>query len=70
MAKKVIPQVVDDISGELLDQGKHETVRFALDGVEYQIDLGAKNAEKLRKAFGRYIGRVPRKILDAYAASN
>lgn len=32
-----------------------ETVRFALDGREYEIDLGTENAEKLRAALAGYV---------------
>jgi len=52
--KKVIEQLVDDISGEEIgDAG--ETVYFALDGKSYEIDLGETNAAKLREALAPYI---------------
>ena len=51
MAQKVHVVMVDDI-----DQGEaDETVSFALDGVEYEIDLSAKNAAALRDALARYV---------------
>ncbi len=31
------------------------TVRFALDGTEYEIDLNAKHSEELRSALGKYV---------------
>lgn len=57
MAKKVqtITTFVDDISGDELADGKGETVKFALDGTTYEIDLGDKNAKKLRDALAPYI---------------
>jgi hypothetical protein len=51
MAQRVLVNLVDDIDG-----GKAvETVRFALDGVEYEIDLGKRNAERLRAAVAPHI---------------
>jgi hypothetical protein len=32
------------------------TVRFGLDGTEYEIDLNAKHAMELRNALARYVG--------------
>ena len=51
MAKNVVVQVVDDIDGG----EAAETVHFALDGKSYEIDLNAKNAASLRKAFAPFI---------------
>jgi hypothetical protein len=53
--KKVIEQLVDDISGDVIGDGAGETVYFALDGKSYEIDLGAKNAAQLREALQPYI---------------
>jgi hypothetical protein len=53
LARKVHVQLIDDISGE----EAQEPVRFALDGVEYEIDLAEENALGLRKALGPYIAR-------------
>jgi len=51
VAKQIIHKLVDDLDGGDAD----ETVRFALDGVQYEIDLSAKNAEKLRNIFAPYV---------------
>jgi hypothetical protein len=51
MAKRTIHMLVDDIDGGEAD----ETVRFAVDGVQYEIDLSKKNATKMRDALTRYI---------------
>nr|WP_281182180.1 Lsr2 family protein [Micromonospora mirobrigensis] len=51
VAKQIIHKLVDDLDGGDAD----ETVKFALDGVQYEIDLSAKNAEKLRDVFAQYI---------------
>jgi len=51
MAQKVQTLFIDDIDG-----GEAEgTVRFGLDGTEYEIDLSASNAEALRSALARYV---------------
>jgi hypothetical protein len=63
MAKKVIVELVDDYDGKTKAD---ETVRFGVDGVEYEIDLSLKNAGKLRAALepwtqpARRVGRIPR----------
>lgn len=51
MVKQIIHKLVDDLDGGDAD----ETVKFALDGVQYEIDLSNKNAEKLRDAFAPYV---------------
>lgn len=55
MAQRVITQLVDDIDGKEIVNGKGETVLFALDGTTYEIDLSDKNAEKFRGLFQEYI---------------
>ena len=56
MAQQVNIVLVDDIDGS----DAEETVSFALDGKEYEIDLSAKNAAKLRDAFAPYVGHARR----------
>ncbi|GIJ30728.1 Lsr2 family protein [Micromonospora qiuiae] len=51
MAKQIIHRLVDDLDGGDAD----ETVKFALDGVQYEIDLSSGNAGKLREVFGPYL---------------
>ena len=51
MAKQIIHKLVDDIDGGDAD----ETVKFALDGIQYEIDLSEKNAAKLREVFDAYV---------------
>jgi hypothetical protein len=41
----------DDIDGKKAD----ETVKFSLDGADYEIDLSKKNAAALRKAFAEFV---------------
>ncbi|MEU2665993.1 Lsr2 family protein [Micromonospora sp. NPDC007220] len=51
MAKQVIHKLVDDLDGG----DAVETVKFSLDGVQYEIDLSSANAEILRGAFAPYV---------------
>jgi hypothetical protein len=56
MAQKVQTLLIDDLDG-----GEAEaTVRFALDGTDYEIDLSAKHAQALRKALAPYLGAARR----------
>ena len=63
MATKVLTTLQDDIDGS----EAAETVRFALDGVEWEIDLSERNANRLRNslsdfiAHGRKVGGKRRK---------
>ncbi|WP_040796135.1 histone-like nucleoid-structuring protein Lsr2 [Nocardia higoensis] len=62
MARKVTVLLVDDIDGTSVAD---ETVAFALDGVNYELDLAASNAEQLRKMFAQWtpyarrVGKAP-----------
>jgi hypothetical protein len=56
MAQKVHVVLIDDIDGGDAD----ETVRFALDGVAYEIDLSASNAARLRNAMAEFVGHARR----------
>ncbi len=51
MASKTTVMLLDDVDGS----DAAETVRFGIDGVEYEIDLSDDNAQKLREAIGQYI---------------
>ena len=56
MAQKIQVLFIDDLDG-----GEAEgTVRFGLDGADYEIDLSAKNAAALRKALARYVDSARR----------
>jgi hypothetical protein len=50
MAKRTVHLLVDDLDGGDAD----ETITFALDGIQYQIDLSKKNAAKMREGLIRY----------------
>jgi Lsr2 len=51
MATKVLTTLQDDIDGSDATQ----TVRFALDGVEYEIDVSDRNANRLRNSLSEFI---------------
>lgn len=51
MARNVKVELLDDIDGTEAAQ----TVTFALDGIEYEIDLSDENAEALRTELAAYI---------------
>jgi hypothetical protein len=54
MAQKIQTLFIDDIDG-----GEAEgTVRFALDGAEYEIDLSAKHIDEFRDALKGYIAHA------------
>jgi len=52
VARREIVVLEDDLDGGKAD----ETVKFALDGIQYEIDLSEKNAQKLRTVFADYVG--------------
>lgn len=56
MAQKVQVILVDDLDGGEAD----ETISFALDGVNYEIDLSENNAESLRESLAEWIGHARR----------
>jgi len=56
MAQKVQTLLIDDLDG-----GQAEaTVRFALDGTDYEIDLSTTHAEALRKTLAPYLSAARR----------
>jgi hypothetical protein len=61
MARRTIVHLEDDLSGGAAE----ESVRFALDGRLFEIDLSEKNAAQLRQILAPYIraGRPVRGVL-------
>ncbi|WP_104181586.1 Lsr2 family protein [Arthrobacter sp. B0490] len=53
MSQRVQVHLVDDLNGE----EAQETVRFSLDGTNYEIDLTEQNAESLRSALSGYVDK-------------
>jgi Lsr2 len=71
MAQKVTVALEDDLTGGPAD----ETVRFAFDGTDYEIDLNAKNAAAFGKQIAPYVeharktGRAPSRRAGRSAAN-
>jgi hypothetical protein len=67
MVRKVQIVLADDLDGAAAD----ETVRFSVDGKDYEIDLNAGHAEELRRTLaefikaGRKVGGSPRRTSGA-----
>lgn len=59
MARRTIVETFDDIDGTPLET-EGETISFALDGVEYTIDLNKKNARDFRKKIDYYTEHATR----------
>jgi Lsr2 len=51
MAKRTVVLLEDDINGSEAS----ETVSFAVDGNDYEIDLNAAHANELRQALEKYV---------------
>jgi nucleoid-associated protein Lsr2 len=56
VAQKIQTLLIDDLD----DSVAEGTVRFGLDGGEYEIDLNAEHAKALRDALASYVGAARR----------
>src|SRR5690242_1784520 len=56
MASRTIVELTDDIDGK----PAAETIRFGLDGRDYEIDLSEKNAKELRKTLEPWVNSARR----------
>jgi hypothetical protein len=56
MVRKIQTLFIDDLDGGEADG----TVRFGLDGTEYEIDLSAEHARELRDALAHYVDAARR----------
>ncbi|MHA7154245.1 histone-like nucleoid-structuring protein Lsr2 [Arthrobacter sp. TMN-50] len=56
MAQELKILLIDDLDGGEAD----ETVRFGLDGVQYEIDLSKTHAKELRSALSNYVSGARR----------
>src|SRR5438132_855767 len=63
MAKKTVVETYDDLTGEKIDTAlvPDPTITFSIDGVDYEIELGAKNRDKFYAMFNPYI-QAARKV--------
>ena len=69
MAQKLVKLFVDDLDGS----EANETIRFGFDGVSYDIDLSAANAQEMRdtmRPFVEHARRVARSQSARTAASH
>ena len=57
VAQKVQTLLIDDLDGSAAEG----TVRFGLDGTEYEIDLNAEHAQQLRDTLAAYV-RAGRRV--------
>jgi hypothetical protein len=65
MAQRIQTFLLDDFDGSAADG----TVRFGLDGTQYEIDLNEVHAKELRTALARYIA-AGRRVAGARAAGS
>ena len=56
MAQKIQTLFIDDLDGSTAEG----TIRFGLDGTEYEIDLNAGHAKELRDVLARYVDAARR----------
>lgn len=54
MAQKIQTLLIDDIDGSEAEG----TIRFTLDGSEYEIDLSAAHSTELRKSLEKYVAHA------------
>ena len=64
VAREVTERLIDDLDGG----AAVETVTFALDGANYELDLSKKNAGAFRKALDRYIQAARRSTTSSRSA--
>ena len=63
MGQQVTVEGVDDLDGSR--ENGVTTVRFGLDGVEFEVDLGPSDAARLRELLGRYAARARSVLREA-----
>ena len=64
MAQRTITTLYSDLSGTEIEDGAGGTIRFALDGDNYEVDLTDAETEDLRGALAAYVAaarKVPRR---------
>jgi hypothetical protein len=60
VATQVVTSLIDDIDGSAIDDGAGESIEFAVNGVEYVIDLKTKNANEFHRKLDYYIEHATR----------
>jgi hypothetical protein len=66
MARKVQVRLLDDLDGTTAE----ETLKFGLDGINYEIDLNAQHADELRAGLARYVLKARRLGRERVAVSS
>lgn len=56
--KRITTELVDDLDGTVIGPSEGGTVTFALDGANYEIDLGRANQQQLRDALAPFIAQA------------
>jgi hypothetical protein len=58
MARETIQRIIDDVDGTELDPSDVIVETFTINGVDYQLDLGGKSAEKFDKDMQKWIDKA------------
>jgi hypothetical protein len=61
MAQRTVIRFIDDLDDTEIVDGVGETITFALDGRQYEIDLTNDHADEMRAVLDRYV-RAARKV--------
>ena len=69
MAKRITEILVDDLDGTEIVEGAGRSVKFAFEGVNYEIDLTEEHADEFREALSSYIA-VARKTGSSVRSSS
>ena len=59
MAQRTVITLIDDLDHKGVEADGH-TIRFAYQGIQYEIDLSEKNAKKLDKALAPFLAAARR----------
>ena len=59
MAQRTVIKLVDDLDNKEIEDGG-QTVSFSYNGVQYEIDLGEKNAKKFDDALAPFVAAARR----------
>ncbi|MFF4818071.1 Lsr2 family protein [Kitasatospora sp. NPDC001309] len=62
MARQTIQliKIIDDVTGEELDESQLDTVTFAIDGIAWQLDTNEEEGQKIREFLARYVSVATR----------
>jgi len=55
MVQRIITNVIDDIDGSTILDGRGRTIAFGIDGIRYEIDLNTTNIDTFHAALRPYI---------------